>query len=327
MPLWKAPVYNSPYLNWKRGMYATSTALFLLTPAQHFVANAQVMNMFYEFPKTRQETNIFFKEVFRVPDFWKDLGKKITFGLFMAAGDTAMKLSMWQYVYGGTTSPMEFADYNSYKPLFCGLAAFGPTAFLTVPFDNARRAYYADKTWPVELRRNYKSPIQAFFRIPFEEGPTYLFRGSFPLVTNQVMFWTTYVNFYIFLKNKCFFFWLYNDLSYDWCKFCFQNIAFASAVFVSYPFYYTREMVDLWPKERGGFCTWQNNYRNCFRWMVQNMEVHYYNYFKGCSLWMQRYGLQYWVALWVADSLGMMSNCNESYNSQETIFPNFAESI
>ncbi len=55
--------------------------------------------------------------------------------------------------------------------------AITPTAHLTVPFENARRAYYADKTWPVELRRNYTSPTQALLRIPFEEGPYYLFRG------------------------------------------------------------------------------------------------------------------------------------------------------
>jgi hypothetical protein len=55
---------------------------------------------------------------------------------------------------------------------------------LTVPFENARRAYYADKTWPLELRRNYKSPIQALLRIPFEEGPTYLFKGGFPIIAN-----------------------------------------------------------------------------------------------------------------------------------------------
>jgi hypothetical protein len=62
-------------------------------------------------------------------------------------------------LFGGTWSPQEYADYNIYKPLFCGIIAFGPTCFLTVPFENARRAYYADKTWPLELRRNYRSPL------------------------------------------------------------------------------------------------------------------------------------------------------------------------
>ena len=34
------------------------------------------------------EYNIFFKEVFRLPDFWSELGKKLTFGLVAAGGDS-----------------------------------------------------------------------------------------------------------------------------------------------------------------------------------------------------------------------------------------------
>mmetsp|Transcript_8811 Transcript_8811/g.14940 ORF Transcript_8811/g.14940 Transcript_8811/m.14940 type:complete len:349 (-) Transcript_8811:176-1222(-) len=327
LPVWKAPVYNSPYLNWKRGIYSVTPSILLLTPIYHFKGHVEMLSLLYEWPNSRIERGIFLKEIFRMDGFWKEMGKKMSFNFFTAYGDTAVKLSMWQYIYGGTNSPDEFADYNSYKPFFCGLAAFGPTAFLTVPFENARRAYYADKTWPVELRRNYRSPLAAFFRIPFEEGPTYLFKGGFPLWTNQMIFWTMFVSIYIFLKNKFFFLWLYNDISYDWCKFCFINMSFFPAMFAAYPCYYTREMVDLWPKERGGFCTWNNNYRTCLKWMTVNWDMHYLNVMKGSSLWFQRYGLQYWFSIWIADSMGMFSNCNESYNSQEAIFPGSAESI
>lgn len=41
------------------------------------------------------EANIFFKEVFRMPNFWSELAKKCTFGLVTAGGDTAIKLGMW----------------------------------------------------------------------------------------------------------------------------------------------------------------------------------------------------------------------------------------
>lgn len=142
------------------------------------------MNYIYEWPKNRLEYNIYFKEAFRVQDFWKELCKKSMFGLVAAGGDTAIKLSAWQYVFGGTWSPNEYADSNIFKPLICGIMAFGPTSFLTVPFENASRAYYADKTWPLELRRNYTSATQALVRIPFEEGPSYLFKGGFPLAMN-----------------------------------------------------------------------------------------------------------------------------------------------
>ena len=204
--------------------------------------------------------------------------------------------------------------------------AFLPTSPLIVPFENARRAYYADKTWPQELRRNYTSPTQALFRIPFEEGPTYLFRGGFPLAMNQFLFWTTFCTFYTFNKNKFFFFWLYQDFSYEYCKLVNMIFSFGCASAVAYPAYFTREMVDLWPKERGGHCTWNNNYRQCFKWMVENMDMFSYNYLSGYWGWVRRYGAIYFTALWMADTLGMMSNCNEPFNSLEVMYPHFAES-
>ena len=43
-------------------------------------------------------------------------------------------------------------------------------------------------------------------------------------------------------------------------------------------------------------------------------------------MWVRRYGAIYFAALWMADSLGMMSNGNEAHQSLEVIYPNFAES-
>ena len=53
------------------------------------------MNYYYEWPKTRMEANIFFKEVFRLPDFWKDFAKKAVWSMVYAGGDTAVKLAAW----------------------------------------------------------------------------------------------------------------------------------------------------------------------------------------------------------------------------------------
>ena len=76
MAYWKPQTYNSGYQNWKRGMYAVTGGVFMVEPIRHLAANVSVMNQFYEWPRTRSEYNIFFKEVFRLPDFWSELGKK-----------------------------------------------------------------------------------------------------------------------------------------------------------------------------------------------------------------------------------------------------------
>lgn len=109
---------------------------------------------------------------------------RCTFGLVAGAGDTAIKLAMWQYIWGGTWSPQEYSDSNTFKHLFAAIAAVTPTAALTVPFENARRAYFADKSWPLELRKGYTSPTNALLRIPFEEGLYYLFKGGLPHIAN-----------------------------------------------------------------------------------------------------------------------------------------------
>ena len=248
------------------------------------------------------------------------------FGLVAAAGDTAVKLSAWQLVYGSTWSPQEYADYNTWKHLVCAIGAITPTVGLTVPFENARRAYYADKTWPLELRRGYTSPTQALLRIPYEEGIGYLFRGGVPIYANQWMFWVTYLSFYTWFKNKMFFMWVYNEFNYEVLKVVHISTSFLIAGFHYYPFYYAREMVDLWPKERGGHCTFNNNYRQAMKWQIENMDVLFFNFQTNFMQWVRRYGLLYIGGLWVADSMGMMSNCNETFNGLEVQFPIFSES-
>jgi hypothetical protein len=67
------------------------------------------------------------------------------------------------------------------------------TSPVGVPFEVARMAYYADKTFPKELQRGYTSYFNALWRIPFEEGtknlpfvgPYYLFKNSFPLFSRN----------------------------------------------------------------------------------------------------------------------------------------------
>jgi len=199
--------------------------------------------------------------------------------------------------------------------------------YLGVPFENARRAYYADKTWPLELRKGYTSPTNALLRIPFEEGPYYLFKNSFPLAAHAFTFWVAFLTYFSFAKNKFFFLWVYNDFSYEYIKFGMMTSCFFLASFMAYPFYFTREMVDIWPKERGGHCTWNNNYRQCAKWMLENVDMMGYNYLSGYWGWVRRYGAQYFIGLWVADSLGMFCNNNQAHNSIEVQFPIASESI
>ena len=141
------------------------------------------------------------------------------------------------------------------------------------------------------------------------------------------VFWSSYFMLYSWIKNKFFFLWTYMDYPYNYIKAGNVFVSFALASVAAYPAYFTREMVDIWPKERGGHCTWNNNYRQCFKWMLENMDILYYNYLSGYWTWFRRYGAMYIIAAWVADNLGMFSNCNEAHNSLEAQFPISSEAV
>lgn len=81
------------------------------------------------------------------------------------------------------------------------------TAPMSVPFEIARMAFYGDKTFPKELQRGYSNYLSALVRIPFEEGPYFLFKNSFPLILRN--FFQTYTLFfaYDFLVDKGSFAW------------------------------------------------------------------------------------------------------------------------
>jgi hypothetical protein len=117
-PAWKPGYDNSIWINFRRTMYPAAAVALLYEPIRHFVTGFHMLHGYYEWPKTRMETNIFFREVFRIPNFWSDMAKKMSFAFVHFSGDVGLKMTAWRYVYGGTSSPIEYADYNAFKVLF-----------------------------------------------------------------------------------------------------------------------------------------------------------------------------------------------------------------
>lgn len=105
-----------------------------------------------------------------------------------------------------------------------------------------------------------------------------------------------------------------------------MGTSWAIATLVAYPCYFAREMVDIWPKERGGHCTWQNNYRVAVSWIFQNTDILFTNFFGNYATWMLRRGVPVFLAFWIADNLGMFSNVADATIGIENVFPNFLES-
>jgi len=143
----------------------------------------------------------------------------MVYGCLQHTMDSGIKLASLHYFWGGTWSPNCWSDFNSIKYLFFSQLSAFTVSWVPIPFEVARKAYFADQTWPAELRKGYRSPLHALCTIPFTEGPLYLFKGGIPTYLGGGFFagWTFFM--YTWLKNKTFMFYMYNDIHYNWVKF------------------------------------------------------------------------------------------------------------
>lgn len=164
--------------------------------------------------------------------------------------------------------------------------------------------------------------MSALRRIPFEEGPYYLFKNTFPLWIKHIL-----VPFTAFYSYD----WLLDKLSVIWRTtntptlpikvFCAGLSSYLAAVF-SYPFVHAvRDMVDLWPK-KDGVDPWKGNYRKAAvtLWYGPSWNIGFAGLFKR-YFW--HVFPMWFTTLLLADHFGMFSYwrvdilCGPSDNTAE----------
>jgi solute carrier family 25 (mitochondrial oxoglutarate transporter), member 11 len=309
-PYWAPAVNNTPLMNLKKSSVCSIIASCIVEPARHIVSALRSLNMVYELPRNTLQSSIFIREAFKTPFFWSELRKKMVYGVVQHSLDAGFKIAIFQYIYGSTWSPRTFTDYNSFKFM---ILCFG-TAFLSgwtmYPLDVARKAYYADQSWPAELRKGYRSPLHALIKIPFSEGPLYLFRGGLPHFFGNFFGFGWLLFNYTWLKDKFFFLWKYHECNYSFCKFWILNFSFAIGALGSQPYFTAKELLDNAPKQRGGQPFFTSGYEAC-RYVKLRWNESQPNLLHGYWRWFRSHGAVLYITIWLADSMGLMDNLRE----------------
>lgn len=241
------------------------------------------------------------------------------FGAIQSTMDYGMRFASLYYFWGSTWSPICFSDMNTLKYLlFCMLSGYA-ICWTGIPFEVARKAYYADKAWPEDMRKGYRSPLHALMKIPFNEGPLYLFKNGLPIYMGNAQMTGITFFCYTWLKNKLFFLWLYNDINYDWVKFWIMNFSFMVGGIFGYPILNLQNMMERWPKERGGRCTFQGSYWNAIKWLWLYFDRYNTNIYEGYWRWFRTHGIIFYIAMWYADKFGMFTNNMSDFNTIHNI--------
>jgi hypothetical protein len=305
---WVTTPENTMWWNYQRGAMAGIIGATLNETNILFTENAKLLLKHYEWPKGLNQYRIFFRETLKMDNFRLGLKNRLQYALVLGSTDIAARLATFRYVNAGWNRTFGTVEVNFYRKIPPTLFAALASCWVSVPFEMAKLAYYADKTFPEDLRKGYKSYLNALRRIPFEEGPYYLFKNSFPFMARNFFQTGTLFYTYDFLKDK-----LgtvtntASDYPYSLTKAIVAGFATYLACVFSYPWAVTiREMVDLWPKEKGGHCTFNNNYRQAAVWLwYHDFGSNYFPGFFHNYFWRQAPML--FTSLWVADNLGMFT--------------------
>lgn len=324
---WISAPDNTMWWNYQRGAIAGIMAASLNETQILFNENARVLLQHYERPSNLKQAWIFLKETLKMDNFRKGLKNRLQYAFAIGSTDIAARYSVFRYCNAGWYRPFGSVEVNFYRKIPTTMFAALATSWVSVPFEMARMAYYADRTFPEELRRGYKSYFHALRSIPFQEGPYYLFKNCFPFILRNFFQTFTTMYAYDYLKDK---FgtvtFRISDFPYGLSKAIMVFISVYFGCVFSYPWAVTiREMVELWPKEKGGVCTFDNNYRKAAVWLwYHEFGSNYFpgfinNYFWRTAPWMA-------ASLWFADSLGMFTYwSNDPYagagtNTWEDVF-------
>jgi len=321
-PFWAPEIYNTPYLNFRKTGVIAATAGIFVESLRHIRSTFNAINYVYEYPKNSSQWSIYTKEIFSTQSFFSEWRKKLVYGAVQHSLDAGFKVAIWYYIWGGFWAPYSFADANSIRMItFSAIAGFA-SGWTNYPLAVARKAYYADISWPAEYRKGYRSPLHALLKIPFSEGPLYLFRGGLlHYLGNSISFWWILYT-YTFIKDKCSHLYQYNGINYSLCKFIVLNFSFAVGAVTIQPFFTMKNFMDLYNKERGGNITFKSTW-DANKYLKYNYEQLSSNFQPGYSRWFRSYGLVLYLTIWYADNIGMMDNVKLDPNGLETTIAKF----
>lgn len=295
---------------------------YLQESLSNFIRNSKLLAKYYEPPTTVTQARTWFNAVTNLESFNKGRVDARQLTLYGAFFDIGLKLAVLRQFNSGWQSNFGGFEYSFYRKIPTFYAAFVVTSPFGVIGDMVQRAYVADRTFPSELQKGYTSFFNALRRIPFEEGPYYLFRNTFPLFMKHSFGPFTAFYSYDWLVDKLSVIWRTSNTPMWPVKWwCAGFSAWLGAVF-SYPFVHAvKDMVDLWPK-KNGVDLWKGSYRKAAvtLWYGPSWNIGFAGLFKRYfwhvfPLW--------FTSILLADQFGMFSYwridilCGASDNTAE----------
>jgi len=232
-------------------------------------------------------------------------------GLF----DVGPRLALWRWMTAGLWKSWITWDIEFWRRIVPTVLVSASTCWLSVPFETARAAYYADRTYPKELQKGYTSIANALYRIPKEEGPHYLFKAAVPICARNYVAFSFLMYLFDFAYDKVRVFEEGMDSPRFLGKFAAASFATGWACFASMPWDVTvRRLVEFTP-QIDGKNAFDGNYRKAlsYLWYYKQMG----QYFVGFNAYFWKNAPGMFMTLWLADNLGLFTWYRHNYMNRQ----------
>jgi hypothetical protein len=193
------------------------------------------------------------------------------------------------------------------------------TCWIVSPLEVAQKAYKADLKYPEHLRRNYKSSFDALIKLPFQEGPSMLFKNSLPAILGT--FLETWGLFYFtdYFLDYARFLHFDSGVPYALGKSTAIGIGTFIACLMCYPAKHNvRNMVELFPSQVG-IDKHQGQYRKAM--ILASGRKYFSSNYHGFANYLWIRGPRLFVFMYVAELLGLFRSWRTSYLSFPGINP------
>jgi solute carrier family 25 oxoglutarate transporter 11 len=95
--------------------------------------------------------------------------------------DIGMRFAVYRYLTAGIWQSFGAVNNESWRRFAPTMAAAFATSWIMAPLEVARKAFHADRSFPVELQKGYTSIPQALCKLA-TTNPYALFKNSLPTV-------------------------------------------------------------------------------------------------------------------------------------------------
>ena len=165
--------------DWARGAAAGVTGYAINEVIAHKWEGFKLLRSKFHPPDTFAQLLAYNKAINNIEGAKQVMKGRMSYAIMAGSIDIGGRLAVYRYFSSGLYQSYGSVNVEAWRRFLPLAVSSLATSWIMAPLEVARAAFIGDKTFPQELRKGYRSPHHALFRL-MKEQPYALFKNSLP---------------------------------------------------------------------------------------------------------------------------------------------------